>query len=141
MLSLSDIVNNKKKRDQKKEEVFKVLLKECSAKIKKSDEMKNLYCIYTVPEFVLGYPIFNINECITYIIKEISKHGFQTQYIFPNIIVIAWFNVVEKEDEQTKQKQTTTLALTGANTAPKRRGRPPINKKPILTITHQKAQV
>lgn len=143
MLSLSDIVNNKKKRDEKKEEVFQVILKECCAKIRKSDEMKNLYCIYTVPEFIIGFPIFNLNECITYIMKEISKRGFQTQYIFPNIIVIAWFNIVEKENEQKKNNQHKTLAITGPNPTPKRRGRPPAsgNKKAVLTITHQKAQM
>lgn len=117
MLSVKDIINNKKKRDERKSEVFQILLKECCNKIRLGDELKNMYCIYEVPEFVIGQPLYNLNEAIGYIVNELSQRGFTVQYIFPKIIIVTWFNVNHElmnkrktRTKQTKQPRTITKA-------------------------------
>lgn len=131
MLTLNDIVNNKKKRDERKMEAFQLILKEICSKIKKADEVNNLYCIYDVPEFLVGYSLYSINEIVGYLLQELSKRGFQVQYIFPKILIISWFNVLNNGSTSGM----ATDSKKKPNQPKKPRGRPPKNK--TLLLTHQ----
>jgi hypothetical protein len=131
MLTLNDIVNNKKKRDERKMEAFQLILKEICSKIKKADEVNNLYCIYDVPEFLVGYSIYSINEIVGYLLQELSKRGFQVQYIFPKILIISWFNVLNNGNTSGSTNNNDSKKKTNQPKRP--RGRPP--KKQTLLLT------
>ena len=35
-------------------------------------------------------PIYNVNECIVYVIKLLIKNGFTVNYTHPNLLLISW---------------------------------------------------
>lgn len=90
MITVKDIHEKQKRREGKRKEVFEAILEECGKLIKKSDDMRQTFCIYNIPELLIGYPLFNMNECIGYLMSELQKRGFQTHYLFPKNIVVSW---------------------------------------------------
>jgi len=50
------------------------------------------YMLYEIPEFILGEPPYEINECSKYLMKELKKHSFLKDVSFypPNVIFIGW---------------------------------------------------
>lgn len=114
-LSLKDVQESIKKKDQKRNEAFDHILNSCYKHIQKCvDTMRTTYfCFFEIPEFVLGYPLYNLNLCITYIQDTLVKNGFKVKYLFPRILVISWFPnkqeykpLVHDVPKDTKPKKT-----------------------------------
>ena len=51
---------------------------------------QNFYkCLYEIPEFMLGLPLYNIDECVKYIDKKLIENGFKTKWN-NNQVLISW---------------------------------------------------
>jgi hypothetical protein len=98
-LSLKDVQESIKKKDQKRNEAFDQILSSCYKHIQKCvDTMRTTYfCFFEVPEFVLGYPLYDLNSCISYIQDTLVRNGFKVKYLFPRILFITWFPNNSKE--------------------------------------------
>ena len=86
-------------KDRYRMQVYKRLLERCYIKIKSASDNEETFCIYRVPEYVFGEPIFKLPECILFIITNLKNSGFIIKYYKPNVIYITWkikrnFNVV-----------------------------------------------
>lgn len=90
-LSVNDLIQSRNKRAQKRKECFDKIVQECCLKIKKSANLNKALCIFDVPEFVIGYPLYDLNECISYVIEALTKNGFEVRYLHPNFLIISWF--------------------------------------------------
>jgi len=69
---------------------FNELLTECHNKIKVFGENGRLFCFYTVPEFRFGKPMFNLQNCVSWIIKSLRDDDFKVIQITKNILYISW---------------------------------------------------
>ena len=49
-----------------------------------------MYCFYQIPEFIIGTPIYDINELKEYLINSLKKDRFKLLYIDPNWLFISW---------------------------------------------------
>ena len=47
-------------------------------------------CWYIVPEFIIGTPKYNNNDCIAFIIDKLRDNGFIVRYTHPNLLFISW---------------------------------------------------
>jgi len=120
-----DIIALRKVRDKKQERRIKIydeILKNCHNKIVKHSNEDNDCCIYQVPEFKFGVPIYNLNSCMVYIIYKLRDNGFLVKYIYPNYIFISW-----KKSEAERERET--LMLT--EELPKINEHIPINRNKI----------
>jgi hypothetical protein len=104
ILDLHRTINEKK---EKRIKCFEKVLEMTHNKIKKSSEMKQVRCMYIVPTFIFGYPLFDINECLGYVIKELKANGFIVTYLFPNKLYISWD--LTEIDENKKHSNPTPL--------------------------------
>jgi hypothetical protein len=43
-----------------------------------------------MPEVLIGYPNYNFEECLVFIIDKLQNDGFLTRYIHPNLLLISW---------------------------------------------------
>ena len=43
-----------------------------------------------MPEVLIGYPNYNFQECLLYIIHCLEEDGFITKYVHPNLLLISW---------------------------------------------------
>lgn len=98
ILELHKTVNEKKAR---KNECYEKVLSICHKKILMATENKQLKCIFEVPEYIIGYPIFDLNSCIKFIVHALKINGFSIKYFFPKILYISWdFDEIKKQSEE-----------------------------------------
>jgi hypothetical protein len=58
---------------------------------KKVPSSGNFYTTwYQIPTFLIGLPLYSLDDCSTYIINKLNKDGFEANIIKPDIIIIKW---------------------------------------------------
>lgn len=77
------------KQERKKESYMKVV-SEVFGKIKKVALLSKSCCFFEVPDFMLGFPIYDLNECIQFVMTFLKERGFDVHYLFPRILYITW---------------------------------------------------
>ena len=60
-----------------------------------------------VPEFIVGAPIYNMTECLEFVINALKKNGFLVRYYFPKMLYVSW-DIDEIKSEKT---QPTTVPI------------------------------
>jgi hypothetical protein len=78
-------------REQRKTKIYEKILDLCYQRIlnnnKKSDDYS---CTYIVPNVVFGLPLYDVNECVTFIIKKLTEKEFDIVFAYPTTIHISW---------------------------------------------------
>ena len=71
--------------------VYDKILARIHKKIKTTARMRNstCFCMYVIPEFILGLPRYNIGLCTTYLIDKLQENGFKIKYTHPNLLFIS----------------------------------------------------
>lgn len=94
-------------RENRKYKTFEKVLEICYQKIlstnKTSDEC---CCTFICPQVIFGLPLFNLMECITFIMEKLTEKGFDVHFAYPNNIYISW-----KPPQQEQQHYNTYLQL------------------------------
>lgn len=100
-LSVKDIIQVQQQQQKRRNEAFDYILETCYNKIRKSlSTIRNSkFILFDVPEFLIGYPLYDLNECITYIVTHLQTGGFALKYIFPKILIVSW--AVTQPEQQT----------------------------------------
>jgi hypothetical protein len=92
-LSLYDLYEIKKKKDNKINEAFNIILNSCHKKIKHIAQIGGQSLYYSIPPIIIGYPLYNYSNCMNYIISELKTSGLYVA-ILPepnnNNIYISW---------------------------------------------------
>ena len=98
MLNINDLFTNKNEKEKLKEQIYDDVLKQCHKKIVRAVKLNpyNNYCFYIIPKFIFGVPLYNTNNCIYYLINNLTKNGFNIKYTHPNLLIITW----NKQKEQ-----------------------------------------
>ena len=52
-------------------------------------------CVYEVPEFVLGCPVYDLTDCILFVKRHLESNGYKVYYIFPRILIVSWESAIE----------------------------------------------
>ena len=84
---LYDSINNKNFKRMKK---FDDILVQIHRRIKYHADLEQTFCLYSIPEFIFGTPLYNINDLKKYIMDTLKKNGFKLMYFHPNTIFISW---------------------------------------------------
>ncbi len=99
ILDLHKTINQKNHNQIK---TYEKILERCYSRIQTSSNKKHLKCFFEVPDYMIGYPIYDLNNSITYIIDNLKSSGFIATYYFPRFIYISWD--LEEIEEFKKQK-------------------------------------
>ena len=101
---LYDTINNKNFKRLKK---FDDILLQIHRRIKYHAELEQTYCLYVIPEFIIGVPLYNVNDLKKYIMTTLTKNGFKLMYFHPNTIFISW-DVKNKLKNNDKKKKNNS---------------------------------
>lgn len=139
-LNVRDLNASIATRQARKEICFDKVLECCFHQVKKHADKNVLFCFYEVPEFMIGYPLYNLNECIAYIVAKLQKNDFLVKYYFPQILYISW-NVEEIKEEKLRRNLGIIKMLEGPAAPPPgkvaRKPRKQIaSKTPMLTTAN-----
>jgi hypothetical protein len=106
-ISISELYTMKNKKDEIKTNTFNIIIEKCHAKIKTIAAQGGMNIFYEIPHVLLGYPLYDVNECIEYVISGLRKNGLLVQTLpYPNnfTIYISWKPV----DVKIKKQLTST---------------------------------
>lgn len=108
ILELHRTINEKNMR---KTETYEKVLEICHRKITLGSQTKQLRCMFEVPEYIPGYPIFDLNSCIKFLLTTLKANGFLVKYYFPKILYISW-DFDEIKNDSKPQQNIGQLSLT-----------------------------
>mgnify|MGYP005651855371 FL=1 len=115
-LNIDELYERKKETDTQRVSIYNKLLSKVHNKIKLSSRMnvENEFCYYVMPEILIGYPNYNFQECVMYIISCLQDDGFLTKYVHPNLILISWRHwIPQYVREEIKKKTGKTIDKFG----------------------------
>ena len=103
MLSVNQLHKEIEKRETKKSQTYQSVLEKCYERIKTVNSKSNdCYCLYICPTFIFGFPLYNITNCIIYIMNDLIKNGFKVIYTHPNLLYISWKENIKQPNHQLK---------------------------------------
>lgn len=91
-LNIDELYETRKKNNLTRLDIYGKLLVKIHNKIKTASRLRNSenFCTYIMPEVLIGYPNYNLEECLIFIIDKLQIDGFLTRYIHPNLLMISW---------------------------------------------------
>uniref|UniRef100_A0A6C0D477 Uncharacterized protein n=1 Tax=viral metagenome TaxID=1070528 RepID=A0A6C0D477_9ZZZZ len=109
-INIDELYETKKKNNLTRLDIYNKLLIKVHNRIKTSSRLKNNenFCTYIMPEVLIGYPNYNLDECLVYIIDKLQIDGFLTRYVHPNLLMISWNHWVPGYVRDEIKKKTGT---------------------------------
>jgi hypothetical protein len=92
MVKASDLIKQQKEREERKKKTFDKIYMVVEKKITLASEGDYYYTWYQIPEFLVGLPLYSVDECKNYIQEKLKMNGFKTEFFLPNILLIKWFS-------------------------------------------------
>lgn len=92
-ISLTELYDMKKKKETIRTKCFDHIMELCHRRIRNIASYGGLNCFYEIPGLLIGFPLYNLEECTTYIIDKLRTSGFLVQLLPPpqvSIIYISW---------------------------------------------------
>ena len=90
-------MKKKHRHDLKQISIFNRILGRIHKRIKFTSAKKRHtenFVWFTVPEYIVGEPIYDKGDCIGYLVTHLEKNGFHVKYMHPNTLFISWHNWV-----------------------------------------------
>jgi hypothetical protein len=129
-ISAKQVLASEKKRSSTKKEYYKALLEQFCRKIKVSSELGQKDTILTVPQFLVGFPIYNLPETVTYMCRQMTRLGYTVNLIGPLDIQVKWYKAGGPEAETTKEILEPDVYLPSLVNLKKTAQKLKITKKP-----------
>lgn len=104
-INIDELFNTINDKNQKRLEKFDGILIKIHNRIKYNSQLEKTYCSYKIPEFIIGVPLYNINQLKNYLITSLKKNGFETIIFEPNILFISWGDIDLKKLKKKPKKE------------------------------------
>ena len=95
MLNIYELHKRRNARERNRLSYYKRVLHKCYHRIVTVSDNCKTECVYKVPEFVVGMPIYNGLECVKFVVRALKKNGFYVRYTHPNLLFISWKKIPE----------------------------------------------
>ena len=99
MINMDELIEDKQRILDRKTKICEEILKKCHHRIKNVSKQNPLigYCLYIIPKFIYGIPLYNLQECVKYLFEKLTENGFKVYYTHPNLLIISWLHLKEKK--------------------------------------------
>ena len=113
-LNLDELYERTRETSQTKIKTYQKILARIHTRIKAISRQRNnnKFCMFLIPEFILGIPRYDIAECTNYVIEKLTDNGFQLKYTYPNLLFISWQHYIPKY-QRSEIKKKTGVAIDG----------------------------
>jgi len=120
MINIDDLHREHDKKDEMRINIYNNILEKVHQKIKFTSKTSNdKFCFFSVPIYVYGLPLFDVNNCIIFLTKKLTDNGFDIRYTHPNLLLISW--LVKPKKQPTIMSGISNLAATNRIEEIKRR--------------------
>ena len=104
-LNINSLFEEQDKKVLNRLKLFDDILVQIHNKIKLNSKNKTFYCTHQIPEFLIGKPLYKVEELRKYLIDSLKRDKFYVLYIHPNLLFISWEK--QKNKKRNVAKPTT----------------------------------
>jgi hypothetical protein len=102
-MSLTDILQIERERVLRERVVLITIYDRMKNRINSSVRVKAKECVYTIPEFIPGYPLINIVKTMDYLLTKLKKEGFIAIQLTLLDLYVSWDpEKIRQLDQQVK---------------------------------------
>jgi hypothetical protein len=95
MINIAKIKKIEESKRQIKKEIYKKIFEQFSRKIQVSVDANQKQTILQVPNFLLGYPSYDIEKAGVYLKRQLELSGFKVESISPAMFNVSWYTTRE----------------------------------------------
>jgi len=88
--SISEIHKKQKDREKNRIKIYENIASKCFKKIKETSLNEETFFFFKIPEYIPGLPIYNITECVMFLLNLLHEKGFNARYCDSLMIFISW---------------------------------------------------
>ena len=107
-LNINSLFEEQDKKVLNRLKMFDDILLQIHNKIKLNSQNKTFFCTHEIPEFLIGKPLYKIEDLRKYLIDSLKRDKFDVLYIHPNLLFISW-------DKQQKNKRNVNKVASNNN--------------------------
>jgi len=91
-LQINELYQRRISKDTARLKTYNEILQRIYHRIRIISQMPNspAQITYTVPQFIIGLPRIDLEDCIVYIVHQLRMNMFVVRYTFPNLLSISW---------------------------------------------------
>ena len=95
-LNINSLFEEADKKVLNRMKMFDDILVQIHNKIISHSKNKWFYCTHQIPEFLIGKPLYKVEDLKKYIIDSLKRDKFDVMYVHPNFLFISWENKKSK---------------------------------------------
>jgi hypothetical protein len=92
-ISINELRNIHREKQKNKTICFDKILEICHRRIRNVASYGGQNTFYEIPGLLIGYPLFNVRECLEYVVQSLRRSGFLVQILPPPhmaVMYISW---------------------------------------------------
>lgn len=109
-INIFELQNSINKKENLRISTYEKILERCHQKIKNAASNEQYFVIYDVPHYIVGLPLYNLNNCIEYLITQLKENGFKVEHRLPKFLIVSWY--------PTQSTNSITYTNLNPNTTP-----------------------
>ncbi|QIG60179.1 hypothetical protein [Dishui Lake large algae virus 1] len=110
-ISLSELYDMKKKKEYCRTICFDYIIELCHRRIRNVASYGGMNCFYEIPGMLIGYPLYNLEECTHYVIDKLRGSGFLVQLLPPphvSVVYVSW------DPQELKPRRPALMGPSGS---------------------------
>ena len=111
MISVQDLAERAKRRNEIKKEIYKSILSQFSRKIKARFDLGDKSTVVTVPPFVVGFPKYDLPCAVRYIGRQLVRLGYKVTMVSPMSFEVSWDKAKPVTTEEEVEPETSFPSL------------------------------
>ena len=111
MISAKNLLEREKNKSNVKKETYKKILTQMCRKIEVAYTLKKDRTLLKIPEFMIGYPVYDMRHVTIYIHRQLKLLGYRCSIIDIGQIYVAW-GEKKKETKITKVEEESLPTLS-----------------------------
>lgn len=88
--NIQEIHKKQKEKEKNRIKIYESISSRCFKKIKETSLNEETYCFYNLPEYIPGLPLYNMTECVIFLLNVLHEKGFSARYCDGFMIFISW---------------------------------------------------
>jgi len=100
MININKIKKIEESRRHIKKEIYTKIFEQFSRKIQVSVDASQKQVFLQVPEFLMGYPSYDVIRAAVYLKRQLELSGFQVLPVSPTGFNVSWFTKKETRQQE-----------------------------------------
>ena len=88
--SIQEIHKKQKEKEKLRLKIYETISVRCFKKIKETSENEETFCFFQIPEYMPGLPLYNLTECVVFLLNILQDKGFKARYCDHYMVFISW---------------------------------------------------